>query len=136
MDNLLLVAVAKWADKQAKGIKLGPGQHSVAGTVTLDVSGTISKGQDVEFAPTVAIPLLPTLALVLEKAGFMREHAATLLVSAMTEALELENQGEQAIKDRCKLVDEAMTRVRAVVGSLPKKTRTGPTKVDVQVTVS
>lgn len=132
--SVLNVALAKHFSKLAD--KLEPGTHQVRAKVVVEAEGTVTVGESVEYTPTVAVPLLPTLALVLEKAGFMRDHAAGLLVSAMTEALALEAQGEKAIKEKCRLVNEAMARVREITGALPKAQRAGPTKVDVRVNVA
>jgi hypothetical protein len=133
MDNLTKLAISKALEKDTKNFKATPGVHDIDTTITLRVKGTVKKGEDSDYTPTVDIPLLPTLALVMEKAGFMRELAKKLLVEAMTEALELSAKGEELVADRVKNIDEAMAHVREVTKALPKKTKSGATSVKVTV---
>lgn len=133
MDNLTKLAIAKSLEKATKNFKAEPGLHNIDTTITLRVKGTVKKGEDSDYTPTVDIPLLPTLALVMEKAGFMRERAKELLIEAMTEALELSAKGDEFVADRVKNIDEAMAHVREVTGALPKKTKSGQTNVTVTV---
>ena len=133
MENLIKLAIIKSLDKEVKDFKATPGVHQVDEIVTIRVVGTITKGQDNEYTPTVDIPLLPTLALVLEKAGFQRELAKTLLVDAMREALELQEKGASFVAERCKNIEAAMEHVKQVTGALPKKIKSGATTVKVTV---
>jgi len=134
MDTLTKVVLAKLMEKETKGVALVPGVHNVDQTIVLKLSGTVTKLAPVEYTPTVDIPLLPTLALVLEKAGFQRERAKTLLVEAMTEALTIGDQGSEHVAERVKDIEVAMGHVREVTEALPKKTKQGATKVEVEVT--
>ena len=68
MDNLTKLAISKALEKDTKNFKATPGVHDIDTTITLRVKGTVKKGADSDYTPTVDIPLLPTLALVLEKA--------------------------------------------------------------------
>lgn len=130
-QNALLVAIAKSIETNP----LAPGRHEVHGKITFQVDGFITKGNDTEYTPTVDIPLLATLALVLEKSGFTREYSKSLLTQAMQEAIVLGQQGSEAIKERVKDIETAMAEVREVTNALPKKTRTGPTRVQAEVKV-
>ena len=121
---------------EAKGFTPEPGRHTVDATVTLKVTGEVVKGEDVPYTPTVDIPLLPTLALVMEKAGFQRERAKSLLVEAMTEALANGEKGAGAVAERVKDIEVAMAHVREVTAALPQKVRTGATKVNLSVEVA
>lgn len=133
MNDILKLALVKKWEKETKNFKPLPGVHDIDAVLQLRVTGTVAKADDVEYTPTVDIPLLSTLALVLEKAGFMREKAKALLVEAMTEALELEEKGSELVAERVKNIEEAMAHVREVTGALPKKTKSGATKVNVEV---
>jgi hypothetical protein len=93
------------------------------------VQGVVTKGEDTEYTPTVDIPLIPTLALVLEKSGITRERSIALLTEAMQEALALGQQAHDAVCDRINDIETAIARVREVTDALPKKTRTGQTRV-------
>lgn len=134
MENVLLVALAKHLEKKVKeNGPLAVGEHNVAGNVIFKVKGVVKKGDDVQYTPTVDIPLLPTLALCLEKAGFMREKMMQLLTESMTEALTLEEKGEEHVKARCNNVIQAMEHVRSITAALPKKVKSGATRVEVEV---
>ena len=120
-----------------KGIKvkgdLAVGVYEIDTTVTLRVVGKITKGADEPYTPTVDIPLKAALALLLEKSGISRELSSRLLVEAMVEALKVGEKAEGEVSERCKDIDAAMARVEAIVGKLPKKTRTGKTVCKVTV---
>lgn len=133
MNDLLRVALAKLLEKETKNVKLPVGVHTVDQTVVLKLKGEVTKGKDVQYTPTVDIPMLPTLALVLEKAGFQRERSKALLIEAMTEALALGEQGSEHVAERVKDIETAMGHVREVTGALPKKTKSGATKVEVEL---
>lgn len=133
MDNLLKLAVAKAFEKDTKDFKAAPGVHNIDTTVVLRIKGTVNKAEDRPYTPTVDIPMLTTLALVLEKAGFMREKAKTLLVEAMTEAIALGDKGSEHVAAQVKDIESAMEHVREVTGALPKKTKSGATNVKVTV---
>jgi hypothetical protein len=132
MNDLLKLAIAKKLEKDTKEFKPAPGIHDIDETFTVHVKGTLTKLADVEYTPTVDIPLIPTLALVLEKAGFQRELAKKLLVEAMTEALTIGEKGEH-VAERVKDIEAATAHVKEVTGALPKKTKSGATKVDIQI---
>lgn len=133
MNDLLKVALAKLLEKDTKGVKLPVGVHTVDQTVVLKLKGQVTKAKDVPYTPTVDIPMLTTLALVLEKSGFQRERSKLLLVEAMTEALALGEKGSEHVAERVKDIETAMGHVREVTGALPKKTKSGATKVEVEL---
>lgn len=134
MDNAVIVALAKWFKNAAENIVLPVGVHPIDTELTLTVKGAVEKFEDQQYTPTVDIPLLPTLALLLEKAGFQRERAKELLIDAMTDALNNGVEANEDIEDRIKDVHAAMQHVRQVTQALPKKTRSGRTTVAVAVT--
>lgn len=131
MHAAIHAALAKHFERNPPALPAGV--YEIDETVTLHVKGTVRKGADSDYAPTASIPLLTTLALVLEKSGFMREHTKRLLVEAMTEALTAPEEASGAIAERMRDIEEAMTHVREVTAALPKKTRAGSTRVDVMV---
>lgn len=131
MDNILKHAVIA-------GLKQGlnpvsPGEYDFDETVTLNVKGTVVKNEPGEYTPTADIPLLATMALFLEKAGFQRELAKRLLTEAMLEALDENIQASDYVAERVKDIEAAMVHVQDIVGKLPKRTRQGGTFVNVEV---
>ena len=127
MNDALQVAIAKIIAKDLP--ELATGSYEIDQTVTLHVKGTVKKGADCEYTPTVSVPLKATVALLLNKMGFQRDRAAELLVEAMTEALEWERLGEETIVERLADVDAAMERVQQITAQIPKQVRKGATSV-------
>jgi len=127
MNALHTLALAKATDKIAKGCKLDVGTHNINMHVVVHVTGTIKKAADYTRPPTVSIPLKATLALALQKAGVQRENIARILVEAMTEALNMGEQGEVKIAAELKDIDNAMSRVEEITAALPEQTVSGAT---------
>jgi len=126
MNDLIHVAIAKLL-KETPDLPVG--QVTVDEVVTLKVKADIRRGEDVEYTPTVSIPLKATMALLLARMGFQREMASALLVDAMSEALNGVRLGEDAICDRLADVDAAMARVTELTKALPKAVRKGAVTV-------
>lgn len=128
MDNLNLVALNKAIATLAKEASPLPvGIHEVELTALVKIRGTVKKSQDTWKTPTSSIPLKATLAICLQKAGIQRERIAEILVEAMTEALKVNEFADDYIKDSMRGIDEAMARVDAIVGALPKTKVSGAT---------
>lgn len=133
MQELTKLALSKVMEKQIKGLRLEAGSHMVDEFIHLHVKGEIKKSEDTEYTPTVDIPLLPTIALFLEKMGFVRDAAERMLVEAMTEAVNLSVSPTAEMQERMRDVESAMDRARRIVGELPRKVRQGQTRVNVEV---
>ena len=131
MDNITIVALAKVLEKQAKAIAISAGTYAIDTIINLSVKGQLRKSEDVEYTPTVDIPLLMTLALVMKKAGFQRENAKQILIEAMTEAINNDEKASPIMAQYLLDVTESMNHVRQVTEALPKKIRSGPTMVNV-----
>lgn len=142
----MIHAAANYFKKLAEKTPLFAGQYSLAETLTIQVNGSVTKGADEDYIPTVDIPLKLALACVLEKAGFQRENAKKILLEAMTEALNMGDKEEELLKQtttltpaelalatRLKDVQTAMEHVKDVTRNLPTKTRKGKTLVTVAI---
>lgn len=140
MNVETIVALAKYLADQ-KATLDGPGTYTVNEEIRLHVEGTVSKSQDVEYTPTTSVPWKLVSALLLEKMGITRDAASKMVLDACKEAIEtqrlLDSGSEVSEHLTAKLndADEAEKRVDALVAKLPKKTRNGPTKINVTVTV-
>jgi hypothetical protein len=140
MNAALTIALAKvLADEKAT---LTPGRYDVNETITLRVSGTVAKSNDSEYTPTTSVPWKTVAALLLEKMGVVREAAAAMLLDACREAIELSRVSEadfggmtDTLYGKMRDADACEKRVQELVAALPKKTRSGPTKVDCTVEV-
>jgi len=139
MNTETIVALSKYLADQ-KATLDGPGTYNVNEEVRLRIEGTISKSQDVEYTPTTSVPWKIVTALLLEKMGIVREAASAMLVECCKEAIELERFAEcgeskvvSNLKEKMNNVAQAEKRVQEIVEALPKKTRSGVTKVNVTV---
>ena len=65
-DNLKGLLAKVWKDET---IDLEPGRHYVDDMLLVQINGSVEKRDDEFIAPTVSIPLIPTLALFWEKCG-------------------------------------------------------------------
>jgi len=133
MNEAILVAVSKLLNNSTPVLEAGT--YPVNGEITLRVKALVTKGEDTEYTPTVDIPLIPTLALVLEKSGITRERSIALLTEAMQESLALGQRAHCALSQRINDIETAIQRVREVTDALPKKTRAGQTRVRGEIEV-
>jgi hypothetical protein len=122
-DNLMGLIAKAWKDET---IDLEPGRYYCDELLTVRITGTVEKKEDEFAAPTVSIPLIPTLALFWEKCGITRDHALGMLREAITEAMLDEVKEDDHIQARIKDVDAAIKAVRTdLINQLPKMRRTG-----------
>jgi hypothetical protein len=117
---------------------LEPGRHFIDEEVTVHLHGSVEKGEDQMVAPTVSIPLVPTLALLIEKSGITGDHALRMLKEAILEAMNDNTSNNKAIQDRIKDVEKSISAVKQqLIQKLPKMHRSGRVVVkDLQVEVS
>jgi hypothetical protein len=118
--------------KKFKGAEmdLDVGRHWVDETIVVRVSGTVERHEDQWIAPTVSIPLIPTVAFFWERLGVEKDAAMRALREAITEAMQLQTNESPAIKSRIDDVAEAVAAVkRDLICELPKMRRTGKTDV-------
>jgi hypothetical protein len=121
--TLRSIVAKKWKDETAD---LAVGRHRIDEQVVLRIVGTVEKFEDQMVAPTVSIPLVPTLALFWEKCGIARDQAMLLLREAITEAMQAGVQENQKIKAQIDDVETAIEAVRKdLIAHLPKMARAG-----------
>ena len=133
--NIKGLLAKAWKDE---AIDLEPGRYFCDEVLTVRVTGTVEKKDDEFAAPTVSIPLIPTLALFWEKCGVTRDHALRMLREAITEAMLDGVKEDDHIQSHIKDVDAAIKAVRTdLIDRLPKMRRAGKviTK-DLTVTVT
>lgn len=90
-----IAMLANIVSKAAKSSRnaLPTGTHEIEEILTLQLTGSVTVGEDSTRAPTCSIPLLPVCALLLKRMGCQRDAAMELLREVMTAALEM---GEDA----------------------------------------
>ncbi len=122
-ENIRSLVARAWKDEP---LHLEPGRHYFDEVLTVRVVGTVEKKPDEMIAPTVSIPLITTLALVLEKTGLAGDKALAVLTEALTEAMQDGGNEDQHIRERMENVELAIARVRKqVIEKLPKMPRSG-----------
>lgn len=113
----------KWKTETAT---LEPGRHVVDEVLVVRVTGSVEKREDQLVAPTVSIPLLPTLALFWEKAGIARDDALAMLREALIEAMDDGVKEDANIQKRIEDVNSAVKAVhKDLISKLPKMHRNG-----------
>jgi hypothetical protein len=133
-DNNLKNLIARVFKNEV--LELDPGQHFFDETVTLHISGSVTKQSDQMVAPTASLPVIPVLALFWEKCGVSRDHALRMLREAITEAIQNGKNKDERIEARIKDVEKAIGTVRKSLAELPKTKRAGRVVTkDLQVTV-
>ena len=122
-DNIKGLLSKAWKDEP---IDLEPGRHYCDEVLTVRVSGTIEKKDEEFIAPTVSIPLIPTLALFWEKCGLDRDEALNLLREAVTEAMLDGVKEDDHIQSHIDDVETAIKAIRTdLINRLPKMRRSG-----------
>ena len=122
-ENIKGLLAKAWKDE---AIDLEPGRYLCDQVLTIRVTGTIEKKDDEFAAPTVSIPLIPTLALFWEKCGVTHAHALRMLKEAITEAMLDGVKEDDHIQSHIKDVEAAIKAVRTdLIDLLPKMRRSG-----------
>ena len=122
-DNLKGLIAKAWKDET---LDMEPGRYYCDELLTVRVTGTVEKKDDEFAAPTVSIPLIPTIALFWEKCGITRDHALRMLREAITEAMLDGVKEDDHFQSHIKDVDAAIKAVRTdLINQLPKMRRTG-----------
>ena len=123
MDNVKGLIAKCWKNEL---LDLEPGTHHVDEFVTLHVSGSIVKQNDLMVSPTASLPLIPILALFWEKSGFHRDKALAILREAITEAMKDGKGKSERIESKMKDVESAVKAVKSgLISQLPKVSRSG-----------
>lgn len=134
-SSIKALIVKKFKDAE---LDLEVGRHWVDKTVVIRVSGTVERHEDQWIAPTISIPLIPTIAFFWDRLGVGKDAAMSVLREAITEAMQAKTNESPSIKSK---IDDVATAVavvkRDLIGELPKMHRSGRTDVsDLQVAFS
>jgi hypothetical protein len=134
-SNLKALIVKKFKDTESD---LDVGRHWIDETLVIRVSGTVERHEDQWIAPTISIPLIPTIAFFWERLGVEKDAAMSVLRDAITEAMRAKVDESPSIKSKMDDVAEAVAAVkRDLISELPKMRRAGRTDVaDLRVTVN
>lgn len=120
-SSIKALIVKKFKDAE---LDLDVGRHWVDETVVIRVSGTVERHEDQWIAPTISIPLIPTIAFFWERLGVEKEAAMSVLRDAITAAMRAETNESPSIKSRIDDVAQAVAAVkRDLIAELPKMRR-------------
>lgn len=136
MDSTLKALIVKKFKDEI--VDLDVGRHHVDETFVVHVEGSVERHEDQWVAPTVSIPLIPTIAFFWDRLGVEKAEALTVLRDAITQAMKADVEETPAIKNKMDDVAAAIGAVkRDLIGVLPKMRRTGRTDVsDLQVSLN
>ena len=120
-----------------ESLELTEGRHYFDDVLVVRLSGTVEKSPDQMINSTVSIPLIPTMALLLEKCGVNKDESLSMLREAITEAM-TERVKEDAHIQKC--IDDVQSAIKSVkkdlISQLPKMHRSGKVDCrDLEVTV-
>jgi hypothetical protein len=134
-SSIKALIVKKFKDAE---LDLEVGRHWVDETVVIRVSGTVERHEDQWIAPTISIPLIPTIAFFWDRLGVGKDAAMSVLREAITEAMKAKTNESPSIKGKIDDVAAAVAAVkRDLIGELPKMRRSGRTDVsDLQVSLN
>lgn len=136
LDSAQIIALAniitdKQLDKARKEIGTGTSVPVSPFSISCD-GGSLTVETDELYTPTVHLPLLDIMVIALHKAGFQRDNILKMVEDAAVDAL----NADQRVGDKTKAdIDFVKTEVAALQKSLkttlPKKSRSGKTKISV-----
>jgi hypothetical protein len=117
---------------------LAAGRHYIDETVVIHISGSVERHEDQWVAPTVSIPLIPTIAFFWDRLGVEKNEAMKVLRDAINQAMQAKVEESSAIKSKMDDVAASIAAVKQdLLSVLPKMRRSGRTDLsDLTVSVS
>ena len=136
MDSTIKALIVKKFKDEA--VDLAVGRHPVDESFVVHVSGAVERHEDQWVAPTVSIPLIPTIAFFWDRLGVEQGEAMAVLRDAITQAMKADVEETPAIKNKMDDVAAAIGAVkRDLIAVLPKMRRAGKTDVsDLKVSLN
>lgn len=133
----IMVALEKMLDKMTKGSPaLPPGTYIVKDQLVIELDCVINKDNDEKYIPTISIPLKTVLALMLQKAGAIRDHIANLMKECMVQAVTGGASLKELLQSETEEVEKYMDEVNTICASGGTSTRTGKTFVKGSISVN
>lgn len=132
MNQTLQLALSKIAVPKTARAAVAPGKYPIDATIR--VKGEIKVGQDYDTAPTVGLPLLEIVSLLLHRAGATRESSLTLLREVATEAMKIKEGCSKGSLESLAEVEKMLETVREeFIAKLPRASRKGAVTADLEV---
>jgi len=127
------IALFKSFEKLVKGpplVAVEAGTYSIDVWVELALRGGVTRKPDVEYTPTVKIPLYSTLGFLLDELGIKGEKARAVLAKCMSKSLKHGADAGRLIRERIEDLQFAEAQVQKLTGALPKEIRAGATTAE------
>lgn len=122
-EVIIAAAVALLAKQKGD---IDTGRYDLSNTsLTIDLDGSALKSADYETTPTRNIPMIPTLCILLKKAGVVGNNIVDQIMEAIEEALIAEEKGDEYVKGLLKEYAVAEEKIRAKLAALPKTVANG-----------
>ena len=107
-------------------VQLSPGRHSIDEVLLVRVKGEVLQREDQLATPTVSIPLIPTLAFLLQRMGKNRAKSLVTLAAAISDAMRSGTNVSECIEDETREVEAMIDGIRqGLLEQLPKQARRG-----------
>lgn len=137
IETVAIAKVVKAAALTAARNELEPGRDQPV-DVTIRVFGTINVGEDGNRIPTVNIPIIAAMSLMLHDAGITGPHAVAAIMRAMRRAIENDEKATTILDGMRENMDEAERKVRAALAALPAVSVKGTvtTKLEIETVVA
>lgn len=136
LDSAQIIALAnlisdKDLDKARK--EIGTGVSAPVSPFSVDCKGGILTVEpDEAYTPTVHLPLLDIMVIALHKAGFQRDNILKMVEDAAVDALNSDQKVGKKTKEDIDFVKvEVAALQKSLKSNLPKKMRSGKTKISV-----
>ena len=116
LSPIELVALSRLKADDARDA-VSPGNHVVDFTVR--VQGAVKIGEDTEKAPTARLPHLAVMALFIQRMGFQREAATSVLLSCMHDAIAMDKNARDTLLESFPEIATCEESLRTMMASLP-----------------
>lgn len=128
--GLAELALADLLKKKQKALEVAPGTYRVEAEMRVKVTAEVKRLEDTKYTPTADIPLIPTMAILLARAGITRETSRKLITEAVRDAVAAGGKVGDELAERVEDLEAAINACKKQLSEdLPKKTRKGATKI-------
>jgi len=103
--------------------------------VTVRITGSLGKGEDFDKVPTVSVPLISAMALLVRRMGITREAALELLCEVMTDAIELGKDANKTLLEESGVLAAQKQVKEDVLTRLPRTPVQGRVESDLTAQV-
>ena len=133
MEASNMLALQNAVSKASKSLDLPPGIYPIDATYLIRLTGGITRHADTTTSPTTSLPLLPILALALQKAGCTRDATLSIILESCRDVLT--GKAPATLQDPS--ISSGVEKLRkAFASSLPSVPRKGQLRCSVVSDIS